>query len=344
VNEQTPGLTLITGGAGFIGSNLAASYLGRGLHVRVLDNLSRPGTEKNLAWLRSLGSDRLEVVTGDVRDYEELSRAAIDAGLIVHLASQVAVTTSVLNPRLDFEVNALGTVNLLEAARASGRRPIVLLASTNKVYGGMEELAVERTDSGYGFRDLPMGISEERPLDFHSPYGCSKGSADQYVRDYARIYGLLTVVFRQSCIYGPQQFGNEDQGWVAHFALSALFGRPITIFGDGHQVRDILHVDDLIAAFDSAVQGIATTHGQVYNIGGGPDNALSLRSLLGILEELLGKPVQVSYDDWRPGDQRIYVSDIRKAQDRLGWTPRIGARQGVRHLLNWAQENVHLFE
>jgi CDP-paratose 2-epimerase len=344
VNEQNRGVTLVTGGAGFIGSNLAAAYLARGLRVRVFDNLSRSGTEKNLAWLKSLGSERLEVVTGDVRDYTELCRATADAELIVHLASQVAVTTSVQNPRLDFEVNALGTVNLLEAARESNRMPIVLLASTNKVYGGMEDLSVERTSAGYGFASLPMGISEERPLDFHSPYGCSKGASDQYVRDYARIYGLPTVVFRQSCIYGPRQFGNEDQGWVAHFALSALFGRPITIFGDGHQVRDVLHVDDLIAAFDQAVERIATVRGQIYNIGGGPGNAISLRSLLEILEALLGRAVETSYGEWRPGDQRVYVSDIRKAQAHLAWTPRVGAKEGVRSLLGWAQENTHLFE
>jgi CDP-paratose 2-epimerase len=343
LNDHQPGLTLITGGAGFIGSNLAASYLSRGLHVRVFDNLSRPGTEKNLAWLRSLGSERLEVSLGDVRDEAEVSRAVADADLVIHLASQVAVTTSVVNPRVDFEVNALGTINVLEAARASSRRPVVLLASTNKVYGGMEDLTVERTDEGYRFRDLPMGVSEERPLDFHSPYGCSKGSADQYVRDYARIYGLRTVVFRQSCIYGPRQFGNEDQGWVAHFALSALFGRPITIFGDGHQVRDVLHVDDLIAAFDLAVQNISATSGQIYNIGGGSDNSLSLRSLLSILEDVLGKSVEVGYSDWRPGDQRVYVSDIRRAKAQLSWTPRIGARDGVSHLLGWAQENPELF-
>ena len=248
------GLTLVTGGAGFIGSNLVARYLSRGRRRRLYDNLSRKGTEQNLKWLESLDGGPLEVVIGDIRDYDELRRAAVDADRIFHLASQVAVTTSVTDPRSDFEINALGAFNLLEAARESGRRPFVLFSSTNKVYGGMESAGVEMTGDGYRYRDLPSGVSEEWPLDFHSPYGCSKGAADQYTRDYARIYGLPTVVFRQSCIYGPRQFGNEDQGWVAHFAISAAFGRPITVYGDGFQVRDVLHVDDLVAAFDRAAE------------------------------------------------------------------------------------------
>ncbi len=342
--DKNDGLILVTGGAGFIGSNLVAHYLSRGRKVRVFDNLSRPGTEKNLEWLQSLGSPGLEVVRGDVREYGELKRAAADADVIFHLAAQVAVTTSVTDPRTDFEVNALGSFNLLEAARESGRLPVVVYSSTNKVYGGMEGAGVEMAEGGYRYRDLPFGTSEEWPLDFHSPYGCSKGAADQYVRDYARIYDLPTVVFRQSCIYGPRQFGNEDQGWVAHFAISAVFGRPITIYGDGYQVRDVLHVYDLVRAFELAVQQIGRVRGRIYNIGGGPDNVISLRWLVSMLEEELGKPLQIGFGEWRPGDQKVYVSDVRKAGADLGWAPQIDARKGVRQLLAWVQGNPDLFE
>ncbi|MHB1160393.1 MAG: NAD-dependent epimerase/dehydratase family protein [Chloroflexota bacterium] len=337
---KTGGLVLVTGGAGFIGCNLVAHYLSLGATVRVLDNLSRPGSERNLAWLETLGSRRLEIAIGDVRDWDETRRVAADADVIFHLASQVAVTTSVADPRHDFEVNALGTINVLEAARDSGRRPTVLVSSTNKVYGGMETAGVELGPEGYRYRDLPHGVSEEWPLDFHSPYGCSKGAADQYARDYARIYGLPTVVFRQSCIYGPHQFGNEDQGWVAHFALSALAGRPITIFGDGYQVRDVLYVDDLVAAFRLAVETIHSTRGKVYNVGGGPANAISLRWLTRLLSEELHRPNQLSFADWRPGDQRVYVSDIRRVGSDLGWRPRVDARSGVVQLVRWLRENL----
>lgn len=337
------GLILVTGGAGFIGSNVVAHYLSLGREVRVLDNLSRPGTEKNLAWLESMGSSRLEIVKGDVRDYEVVKRAAAAADVVFHLAAQVAVTTSVTDPRPDFEINALGAFNVLEGARDGGRFPVVVFSSTNKVYGGMEAAGVSLGEHGYLFSELPHGVSEDWPLDFHSPYGCSKGAADQYVRDYARIYDLPTVVFRQSCIYGPRQFGNEDQGWVAHFAISAAFGKPITIYGDGHQVRDVLHVDDLVALFDTAVRNIDRARGRVYNIGGGPTNAISLRWLIGQLEERTGRSVQLSWGDWRPGDQRVYVSDIRKAATELGWRPRIGARAGVEQLLSWVQANRGLF-
>lgn len=338
------GLILVTGGAGFIGSNLVAHYLSRGRAVRIFDDLSRAGTEKNLDWLKAMGAPRLEVVIGDVRDYAEVRRAAADADVIFHMAAQVAVTTSVVDPRQDFEVNALGTFNVLEAARESGRRPMVLFASTNKVYGGMESAGVDLKESGYVYRDLPFGVSEEWQLDFHSPYGCSKGAADQYVRDYARIYGLPTVVFRQSCIYGQRQFGNEDQGWVAHFVISAEFGRGIIIYGDGHQVRDVLHVDDLVAAFNLAMANMDRVRGRVYNIGGGPGNSISLRWLLRLLEEELQRPVEIGYGDWRPGDQRVYVSDIRKAEAELGWSPRIDARSGIRQLMGWVRENRELFD
>lgn len=337
--DKSGGLALVTGGVGFIGCNLVAHYLSKGRRVRVFDNFSRAGSQRNLAWLESLGSPLLEIAIGDVRDWEEVKRAAVDADEIFHLASQVAVTVSVADPRFDFEVNALGTLNLLEAARESGRRPVMVVASTNKVYGAMEGAGVVWHKSGYRYRDLPLGVPEDWPLDFHSPYGCSKGTADQYTRDYARIYGLPTVVFRQSCVYGPHQLGNEDQGWVAHFALSALSARPITLYGDGHQVRDVLHVDDLVAAFDLAVERIDRTRGQVYNLGGGPGNAISLRWLIELLGRELGKPIEVGYANWRPGDQRVYVSDIRRASADFGWIPKIDARRGVELLLAWLRDN-----
>lgn len=343
MRDKRFGLVLVTGGAGFIGCNLAAHYLSRGWSVRLFDNLSRPGTEKNLSWLKSIGDGRLEVVIADVREYGELRRAAADADVILHMASQVGVTTSVTDPRYDFEVNALGTLNMLEAARESGRLPVVAYASTNKVYGSMSRAGVELVDGGYRYSSLPAGVSEEWPLDFHSPYGCSKGAADQYVRDYARIYGLPTVVLRQSCIYGPHQFGNEDQGWVCHFAISALQGLPITLYGDGHQVRDVLHVDDLVAAYELAVANHEFTRGRVYNIGGGLTNAVSLRGLLQLLCEEVGRPLAISYGEWRPGDQRVYISDTGRAKSELGWEPRVSARRGIAGLLAWLRENRGLF-
>jgi CDP-paratose 2-epimerase len=336
---------LVTGGAGFVGSNLVDALLDDGEHVVLFDSLARPGSERNLAWLQAKESDgRLSVVRGDVRDFDTLRAAAEGVDVIYHLAGQVAVTTSVEDPREDFEVNALGTLNLLEVARLSGRRPVVVFTSTNKVYGGTEDVDVVETSSRYVYRDLPHGISESQPLDFHSPYGCSKGAADQYVRDYARIYGLATVVFRMSCIYGPRQFGNEDQGWVAHFMISAADRRSITIYGNGKQVRDILFVDDLVRAFRLAVDKIDTTAGEVYNIGGGPDNTLSIWAEFGdFLTALDGNGLPVSYDEWRPGDQPCYVSDIRKAERDLGWAPEISKETGLERLWEWVQSGEILF-
>src|SRR5262245_40595332 len=268
---------LVTGGAGFIGSNLVHNLLSAGRHVTVFDALLRKGTEHNLAWLRGQHPNgRFRFVQGDVRDFAALRAAAADADVIYHLAGQVAVTTSVEDPRTDYEINALGTFNVLEAARLSGRRPTVVFTSTNKVYGGMEDVAVVERTTRYEYRDLPDGVAESRPLDFHSPYGCSKGAADQYVRDYHRIYGLPTVVFRMSCIYGPRQFGNEDQGWVAHFLIAGLTEQPLKIYGDGKQVRDLLFVEDLVRALRLAAKKIDATAGQVFNIGGGPANSLSV--------------------------------------------------------------------
>lgn len=336
---------LITGGAGFIGSNFAARCIARGDSVTIFDNLSRSGAAANLQWLKSTyGPDSFALQVGDVRQAAAIREAAVGADVIIHLAGQVAVTTSVTDPREDFEINALGTFNVLEAARASGRNPAVLYASTNKVYGGMEDVHVEETPTQYRYADYPLGIAETQPLDFHSPYGCSKGSGDQYVRDYHRIYGLPTVVLRQSCIYGTRQFGVEDQGWVAWFVIAAVTGRPITIYGDGKQVRDVLFVEDLMNAYDLALANLAVSAGQVYNVGGGPANTMSIwLDFEPILEKLLGRPVPTSRGDWRPGDQRIYVSDIRKAQQELGWAPRVGVAEGVERLYRWVLENRTLF-
>jgi CDP-paratose 2-epimerase len=335
---------LITGGAGFIGSNLARRLIGEGHRVTVYDNLSRPGADKNAGWLRAECGDGWTLLRADIRDFEALRQAAAGVDVIYHLASQVAVTTSVQDPRLDFEVNALGTFNVLEAARLSDQRPIVLYASTNKVYGGMEDVVVVEGEKSYAYRDYPHGIPESYPLDFHSPYGCSKGAGDQYVRDYARIYGLPTVVFRQSCIYGTRQFGVEDQGWVAWFLIAAVTGQPITIYGDGKQVRDLLWVDDLLDLYDLAVQKIEVAAGQVYNVGGGPGNTLSVWRELGpILAELMGREIPVAWDDWRPGDQPIFVTDIRKAERELGWRPRTSREEGVRRLYEWVAANRALF-
>jgi CDP-paratose 2-epimerase len=333
---------LITGGAGFIGCNLADRLLARGERVLVYDNFMRPGSERNLAWLEERhGRSLLAVARADVRDYAALAGAAAAAERIFHLAGQVAVTTSVADPRADFEANALGTLNALEAARSSGRDPIFLYASTNKVYGGLDRLEIAEDETRYRFADLPLGVSEEQPLDFHSPYGCSKGCGDQYARDYARIYGLRTVVLRQSCIYGHRQMGVEDQGWLAWFAIAALRGDRITIYGDGKQVRDVLFIEDLLDAFDATVERIGAVAGEVFNIGGGAASSVSVWREFGpLLERHVGHPIEVARAGWRPGDQRIYVSDISKARRLLGWTPRIGVEEGVAHLVAWVRDLV----
>jgi CDP-paratose 2-epimerase len=336
---------LVTGGAGFIGCNYVHRLLGRGDDVIIYDNLSRRGADANVAWLRrehGIGAFRLMVE--DVRNGESLLDAMEGVDVVVHLAGQTAVTTSVDDPRSDFEDNALGTFNVVEAARRAETEPVVLYASTNKVYGEMEETTVVEEETRYRYGDRPHGIPETQPLDFHSPYGCSKGAGDQYVRDYARIYGLPTVVFRQSCIYGPRQMGVEDQGWVAWFVIAALQGKPITIYGDGKQVRDVLYIDDLLDAYDAAVERIESTAGGVYNIGGGPEHTMSIwAEFQPLLEGLIGEAIPASYDDWRPGDQRIYVSDIRRADRDLGWRPEVGVEEGVRRLYQWVAANEDLF-
>jgi CDP-paratose 2-epimerase len=339
--------TFITGGAGFIGCNLAARCLGRGDNVTIYDNLSRPRTDTNLAWLRQqYGDDRLCFIQGDVRNFDVLRQAVSQykPDLLVHYASQVAVTTSVMNPREDFEINALGTFNVLEAARAQQSPPAVFFASTNKVYGGMEEVPVVLDGNRYRYRDLPEGISEQQPLDFHAPYGCSKGTGDQYVRDYARIYGMRTVVFRQSCIYGERQFGVEDQGWVAHFIIAAAMNRPINIYGDGKQVRDLLYVQDLLNAYDAAWQHLDVASGQVFNVGGGMSNTLSIWAEFGpMLEKLAGRKIEIKRGDWRPGDQPVFVSDNNKAKRVLGWEPLVSVQEGVDRLWKWVTSNPELF-
>lgn len=336
---------LITGGAGFIGSNYVARLLQRGDGVIIYDNLSRAGAVRNLDWLKSTyGENSFRLIQADVRDAHSIQEAASEADVIVHLAGQVAVTTSVVDPRNDFEINALGTFNVLEAARLSGRDPIVIYASTNKVYGGMEEVKVTELASRYAYVDFPYGIPETFGLDFHSPYGCSKGCGDQYTRDYSRIYGLRTVVMRQSCIYGIRQFGIEDQGWVAWFVIAAVKRLPITIYGDGKQVRDVLFVEDLCDVYDLAVERIDLAAGQVFNIGGGAEFTISVWQEFGLLlEKLLGEKIPVKTGDWRPGDQRVYVSDIRKAQEILGWKPKVGVEEGIQRLFEWVKTNRDLF-
>ncbi len=336
---------LITGGAGFIGVNLAHRLIGQGEQVTIFDNLSRPGTDTNLAWLRDVhGTDSFRFVHAALEDYAALLEATKGAEAIYHLAGQVAVTTSVAEPRPDFMANALGTFNALEAARHAADDPIFIFASTNKVYGGMEGVAIVEESTRYRYADLRYGVPETQPLDFHSPYGCSKGAGDQYVRDYARIFGLRTVVMRQSCVYGYRQFGVEDQGWVAWFVIAAVLGQPITIYGDGKQVRDVLFIEDLLDAYAAAVAHIDRVAGQVYNIGGGPENVMAVwTEFAPLLEQQLGRPIPVSYADWRPGDQHVYVSDIRKATRDLGWSPRVSVEEGVRRLYEWVSANQDLF-
>ena len=334
---------LITGGAGFVGTNLAAALLHKGEEVVVFDNLSRKGTEHNLSWLRSLHRPRFQFVHGDIRDMALLKSVFDGVDVVFHLAAQVAVTTSIEDPRSDFETNALGSLNVLETIRAQARPPVAVFTSTNKVYGGLEGVEVSEENDRYIIPTLPDGIPEETLLDFHSPYGCSKGAADQYFRDYARIYQIPTVVFRMSCVYGPHQFGNEDQGWVMHFVASCLKKRRVTIYGDGKQVRDILHVDDLIRAFIIAREHAPELPGLVLNIGGGPRNALPIRDVLRIAEERGTPPSSISHGPWRWGDQKVYISCIEKAASRLNWEPTISCREGIDRVFEWAADNLELF-
>ncbi|MBN2054226.1 SDR family NAD(P)-dependent oxidoreductase [bacterium] len=333
---------LVTGGAGFVGSNLARQLVREGYDVRIIDNLARAGSEHNLAWLQS-EIPQLDFIRGDLRDMAAVTRAVTGCDAIFNLAAQVAVTTSVTDPRLDFEVNLLGTFNVLEAVRAAGRKIPVLFSSTNKVYGKMSAVPICERNGRYEYEAMRDGVSEETPLDFYSPYGCSKGGADQYIHDYGRIFGIPTVVFRMSCIYGIRQMGNEDQGWVAHFLIQAAKGNPVTIYGDGKQSRDVLWVGDLVSLYIASLRAIDTVDGQIFNVGGGPANTICLHDLIAIIREDFGVTLEVSYGDWRPGDQLVYVSDIAKAKRILGWEPRTDVRRGLGLLYDWIQGNLGLF-
>ena len=334
---------LITGGAGFIGVNSASKFAAKGWNVVILDNLSRKGAKLNLEWVQQQYS--IEFSHVDIREPKELNRVlkTYKPDVLLHLAAQVAVTTSVTNPREDFDINALGTFNLLEAVRLHSPETFFINASTNKVYGKMEDLGVVERNGRYEYEDLLSGVPESRNLDFHSPYGCSKGVADQYTIDYSRVYGLQTVTLRQSCIYGPRQFGIEDQGWVAWFTIAAMLDKEITIYGDGKQIRDVLHVDDLTTAYEAVIANRDSVTGQALNIGGGPSNTLSLLELLKYLENTLNKKITPVWDEWRPGDQPVFVCDLSRAHALLDWKPQYDVDEGVIKLINWVKDNAGLF-
>ena len=333
---------LITGGAGFIGTNVADRFLQKGQRVILYDNLSRPGVERNIEWLRETHGDLVQLDQSDIRDAAAIKRAVKGCSRVFHFAAQVAVTASLTDPFFDFEVNARGTLNLLEAIRGLETPPPLIFTSSNKVYGEMDDVEIRRGDARYEPAEAEIrkyGFSERRPLQFHSPYGCSKGAAGQYVLDYARTFGLPAVVFHMSCIYGPHQFGNEDQGWVAHFLIRALESGQITLYGDGRQVRDVLFVEDLVDAFLLTHENIARLSGQSFNMGGGPDNTISLLELLDLIEEVNGSKPPVNFEDWRSADQRYYVSDIRKFSAATGWKPRLKVEDGIGRLYRWLIED-----
>ncbi|ASJ90464.1 SDR family NAD(P)-dependent oxidoreductase [Porphyrobacter sp. CACIAM 03H1] len=333
---------LVTGGAGFIGSNLAMRLLERGCRVRILDSLERPGTGRNLEWLTARHGDRVEPVVADLRDPAAIARAVRGVDGAFHFAAQVAVTTSLADPAADFAVNLGGTFALLETLRRERPGAPLIFASTNKVYGDLADIALTQGRDGYApaAPDLAAhGVGEARPLDFHTPYGCSKGAADQYVLDYARSYGMPAAVLRMSCIYGERQMGTEDQGWVAHFLLRALAGETITLYGDGHQVRDICDVADTCAAYVAAFERIDSIAGRAFNWGGGPENAVSLLTVVGEIRRILGTAPPVTSSDWRAGDQRWFVADTRAIDAALGLGPRKGWRTGLTDLAAWLSVN-----
>lgn len=334
---------LITGSAGFIGVNSAVSFAKNGWNVIAVDNLSRPGARENLDWLEQ--NARVSFVRADIRDAELMCQVVRThkPDVLLHLAAQVAVTKSVENPREDFEINALGTFNLLEAVREFQPDCFFIHASTNKVYGKMDDCEIIELESRYAYKNI-TGACERRLLDFHSPYGCSKGTADQYCIDYSRIFNLQTVNLRQSCIYGQRQLGVEDQGWVAWFTIASLYGRPITLYGNGKQVRDVLHVDDLIRCYEKCIEMRDRISGQAFNIGGGPENALSLLELLAILQEKTGNEPDIIRADWRLGDQPVFICDLEKADRQLDWQPEVGIQTGLGRLVEWVKQNRSLFK
>jgi CDP-paratose 2-epimerase len=339
--RRVPSRVLVTGGCGFIGCNLSDALASRGGNVLVLDSLARAGAKENADWLKRRHGDRIAIEVADIRDRPALQGAVRQATAVLHLAAQVAVTTSLENPAEDFAINAAATVDLLESVRRHNPKVPILFASTNKVYGKLlDEDGVTHEGQRYvpSGPALQAGVAENAPLDFYSPYGCSKGAADQYVRDYARVLGLRTVVLRMSCIYGPRQFGTEDQGWIAHFLIRAIRGEPITIYGDGLQVRDALFIDDAVAAWLTALERIDEVSGQVFNLGGGVNNAVSLLEMMDLIAALRGERPSIAFAKWRPGDQPWYVSDIRRLSMALGWTPKIALREGLHMLHGWLNE------
>lgn len=336
-NGSAKEYSLITGGGGFIGTNVAKRLLQEGRRVRIFDSLARPGVERNVEWLCREYGERVELQIEDIRNPWAVHEAVLRAEEVYHFAAQVAVTSSAERPREDFEVNARGTLNVLEAMRKRSDPPPLLFTSTNKVYGSLDDLQLELNGTAYRQvgAEYAGGIGIERPLDFKSPYGCSKGAADQYVLDYSGMYDLPTVVFRMSCIYGPHQFGTEDQGWIAHFLLRALGDQTITIYGDGKQVRDVLFVEDLVDAMRAAMEDLPRLSGRAFNVGGGPDRAVSLVEVLGMINEIHGSLPDVEFEDWRPSDQRYYVSDTSELEKESGWHAQVDVREGLERLYSW---------
>jgi CDP-paratose 2-epimerase len=337
VRDGWPERVLVTGGAGFIGTNVVRRLVSAGVAVTLLDNLSRPGVSANLTALQEQFGLDLQITIGDVRDPDAMASAVHGVGAIVHLAGQTAVTTSIARPRDDLLDNVVGTFNVLDAARRSRQQPIVVYASTNKVYGELADLDVVEERDHYRLAGMPGGVTESHPIDPVSPYGCSKAAGENYVKDFARTYGVPTVIARQSCVYGEHQLGVEDQGWLAWFAAAGRAGRPLTIFGDGKQVRDLLHVDDLVDLYSAAVASIDRVTGQVFNVGGGADKAVSIWwQLRPLLEAALHLELpEASFGPWRLGDQKVYVSDTSKASEVLGWRPRIDICDGLERLVAW---------
>lgn len=337
---------LITGGCGFLGSNLAAHAIGQGIDLCVFDNLQRQGSQANLDWLR--GQGKFEFVHGDVRNANDVARVieSFKPTVVFHLSGQVAMTTSIANPRMDFEVNALGTLNVLEALRAHAPQAGIIYSSTNKVYGDLEQFTYTEDETRYRCVERPNGFDESTPLDFHSPYGCSKGAADQYLLDYHRIFKMKTVVFRHSSMYGGRQFATADQGWIGWFCQMAAETRqglrkePFTISGNGKQVRDVLHGDDMTRLYFTAAEKIDAVAGRSYNVGGGMANSLSLLELFEMLGKHIGQPLNFTKNPPRESDQRVFVADIGRITDAIGWAPQVSAEAGVKRMLDWVETVV----